>query len=78
MKLRALHMADAIQYLSDGEPHTLMLWKLSTGAILLYKDVVLCGSWKRGGMQRVRFPNGQIRAFRDVSLIAIDGLSVYL
>lgn len=78
MRPRALHIADAKKWLADGEPHTLKLWKLSDGNILTYTDVVLIGSWSRGGLQRVKFPNGQIRAFRDVSLFEIDGLAVYL
>lgn len=75
---KAIHLADAIRLLSDRQPHTLRLWKLSTGDILTYESVTLQGTWKRGGLQRVRFPrSGEIRAFRDVSLFEIDGLAVY-
>lgn len=75
----AIHLNDALRLLHDHRPHHLRLWKLSTGDILDYKGVTVCGSWRRGGLCRVRFPqSGQIRAFRAVSLFEMDGMAVYM
>lgn len=75
---KAIHLTEALRILSDREPHTLRLWKLSTGDILTYEGVRYLGEFRRKGVHRVRFPqSGQIRAFRDVSLFEIDGLAVY-
>jgi len=78
-QLCSIYLADALRLLSDRRPHTLRLWKLSTGDILTYEGVTAIGEWKRGAMHRVRFnKSGQIRALRDISIFEIDGLSVYL
>lgn len=75
---KAIHLTEAVRLLADHSPHTLRLWKLSTGDILTYEGVTLIGTWKRGGVQRVRFPHsGEIRALRDISIFEIDGLAVY-
>lgn len=73
-----MHLHDALRVLWDGNPHTLRLWKLSTGDILTYRDVRGLGAWKRGGLCRVAFGNGEVRAFREVSLFEIDGMAVYM
>lgn len=77
-KLTSLHLRDALRLLEDGKPHTLLLWKLSTGDILTYKGARCIGGWKRRGLHRIRLPeSGLIREFRDVSLFSIDDLTIY-
>lgn len=77
-RIRAIHLQDALKTLADHQPHDLKIWKLSTGDILEYKGVKYLGEWKRAGLQRVKFPQSkEIRAFRNVSLIEIDGMKVF-
>ena len=77
--LTAIHRKDAIRLLEDKHPHTLRLWKLSTGDILTYRNVTCVGGWNRRGIHRVRFPNSNlIREFRDVTLFEIDNLKIYM
>lgn len=78
MNHKALHHADGVALLRDRKPHTLRLWKISTGDVLVYKDVRLLGEWHRGGTLRVIFPNGQIRELRTVTLFCIDDIYLYL
>ena len=76
--LKALHLKDALKLLEDGEPHSLRVWKLSTGDILHYNDARCIGGHKRRGTHRVKLPASTlIREFRDVTLHEIDGLEVY-
>lgn len=79
MQIKALHQRDALRLLEDGKPHKLRVWKLSTGDILTYHDVVCTGVWRRHGTHRVRLPrSGLLREFRDVTLFEIDDLTIYL
>lgn len=79
IKTRAIHLADALETLADGDDHELRLWKLSTGDLLTYPRARRIGRHVRGGLTRVRLePSGEIRAFRDISLVEIDGLKVYV
>ena len=78
IKIKSLHLKDALRLLEDGEPHQLRLWKLSTGDILTYNNAIHIGGHKRRGTHRVKLPTSAlIRCFRDVTLFEIDGLSVY-
>lgn len=78
MKVRAIHLNEALQLLADRQPHTLSLWKLSTGDLLRYEGVTMIGAHRRQGLTRVKFPqSGEVRALRDISLYEIDGLQVY-
>lgn len=77
MKL-SIHINDAIRLLENGSSHELMLWKISTGDILTYREAVCIGRHTRGGTHRVRLSvSGEIRKFRDVCLFAIDGADIY-
>lgn len=74
----ALHLADAVRLLEDRQPHKLKLWKQSTGDIIYYHGATVRGTWTRGGLHRVTLPNGDIHTFRDVMLLEIDDLPIYL
>lgn len=77
-KLTTIHRNDALRLLEDGQPHTLRLWKLSTGDILEYKDARCTSHHTVGGTHNVRLPkSGLVRKLRDVALFEIDGLEVY-
>lgn len=78
MKRTAIHQRDAIRLLEDGQPHDLRVWKMSTGDILSYRQVVCISTHRRGGTHRVKFPSGEIREFRDISMFEIDNLKIYL
>ena len=78
MKLTSIHRNDAMRLLEDGQPHTLRLWKLSTGDILEYKDAVCTSHHTEGGTHNVRLPrSGLVRKLRDVSVFEIDGMNIY-
>lgn len=74
---RTIYYKDAFKLLEIGTPVDLRLWKLSTGDILTYKGVVCISVHRRGGTHKVRFPNGQIREFRDITLFEINGKTIY-
>ena len=74
---RTIYYKDAFKLLEIGTPVDLRLWKLSTGDILTYKGVVCFSVPRRGGTHKVRFPNGQIREFRDITLFEINGKTIY-
>ena len=74
---KTIYYKDAFALLETRTPVNLRLWKLSTGDILHYKDVVFVSAHRRGGTHKVRFPNGQIREFRDVTLFEINGKTIY-
>lgn len=78
IKTKAVHLADALRLLADGKAHDLTLWKLSTGDIISYEQARIHGAWRRAGLHRVVLPNGGFRTFRDVTLISIDRLKVYI
>ncbi len=74
---RTIYYKDAFKLLEIGTPVDLRLWKLSTGDILTYKGVVCFSVYRRGGTHKVRFPNGQVREFRDITLFEINGKTIY-
>lgn len=74
---KTIYYKDAFAFLESRTPVDLRLWKLSTGDILHYKGVVYLSSYRRGGTHKVRFPNGQIREFRDITLFEINGKTIY-
>ena len=74
---RTIYYKDAFMLLEIVTPVALRLWKLSTGDILTYKGVVCISVHRRGGTHKVRFPNGQIREFRDITLFEINGKTIY-
>lgn len=74
---KCLHWKDAIALLESKQPVTLKVWKLSTGDIIIYRNVVCIGSHWRGGTHRIRLPESHlIREFRDISLFEINGYEV--
>lgn len=75
---KVIHRLDALSLLSDGLPHRLRVWKLSTGEVLLYPRAVRLGRHTRGGKLRVRLhPSGAIRALRECCLFEIDDMKIY-
>lgn len=72
-----IHYKVAFALLETRVPVNLRLWKLSTGDILEYKSVVCISEHRRGGTHKVRFPNGEIREFRDVTLFEINGKKIF-
>lgn len=74
---KTIHFKDAIALLESKNPVDLRLWKLSTGDILHYKGVRCISSYRRGGTHKVRFPNGEIREFRDITLFEINNKTIY-
>ncbi len=77
MENRTIHYKEAIHLLESKQPVDLRLWKLSTGDILHYKGVVCISTYRRGGTHKVRFPNNEIREFRDITLFEINGKTIY-
>lgn len=74
-----LHKKEALKLLEDGLPHTIQVWKLSTGEVLEYRDCVYISHRTRQGTHRVRLSkSNQIRDFRDITMHHIDGHNVYL
>lgn len=77
--MKAIHINDARKILDSGQPCDLVVWKLSTGDILVYKGVQCVGSHFRGGTHMILLPNScLLREFRDVTLWKINGMEVYL
>lgn len=75
---KLLHFRDAMAMLETGLPVTLKVWKLSTGDILTYRDVICIGSHWRGGIHRVKLPDSNlIRAVRDITIFEINGYEIY-
>lgn len=72
-----IHYKEAFRLLESKQPVDLRLWKLSTGDILHYKGVVCISAYRRGGTHKVRFPNNEIREFRDITLFEINGKTIY-
>lgn len=76
---KAISKTEAIKLLSDGKLHHLRLWKMSTGDILDYDKAVLISRHVRGGTCKVRLTvSNSIRAFREICLFEIDGMTIYL
>lgn len=74
-----LHQKEALRLLRDGKPHTIRVWKLSSGEILEYKDCVCISNRSRLGTHRIKLQASQeVRDFRDITLHYIDGHSIYL
>lgn len=73
-----IHFSDAIALLESGERVNIKVWKLSTGDILEYRDVICIGGHRRAGTHRIELPTSSlIREFRDVTLFEINGLEIY-
>jgi hypothetical protein len=73
-----IHIKDAIALLESGKRVNLRVWKLSTGDIIDYRDVVCIGSHWRGGTLRIMLPySGLVREFRDITLFEINGMEIY-
>lgn len=78
MKL-PLHQKEALKLLEDGLPHTIRVWKISSGEILEYKNCVNISHRTRKGTHRVRLADSnEFRDFRDITLHKIDGHNIYL
>lgn len=79
MNQKSIHQRDALRLLEDGKPHRIKVWKMSTGDILTYQDVLFVSAHRRGGTHKVKFPHSkEIREFRDVCMFEIDNLKIYL
>lgn len=75
--MMTIHYKEAMALLESGEPVDLKLWKLATGDILHYKQVRFISAYRRGGTHRVKFPNGEIRGVRDITVFEINGKTIY-
>ena len=76
---KSIHKKDALRLLEDRQPHTIKVWKLSTGDILEYKNCICHSCDRRRGTHKIRVPqSGVLREFRDITMFVIDDLSVYL
>ncbi|GFI14499.1 hypothetical protein IMSAGC008_02057 [Muribaculaceae bacterium] len=74
---KCLHWRDAILLLESGKPCTLKVWKISTGDIITYHDVVCTGRHWRGGTHTITLPASNLkRTFRDITLFEINGYEV--
>lgn len=74
---RCLHWRDAIALLESRQPVTLKVWKLSTGDIITYHNVVCCGHHWRKGTHTIKLPDSHLtRTFRDITLFEINGYEV--
>lgn len=74
-----IYKADALRLLADGKPHTLRVWKMSTGEILRYENAIFVSRTAIKGTHKVRLPMSHvIREFRDVTLFEIDGRKIFL
>ena len=79
MMRKAIHIKEAVAMLKDRKPHSLRVWKLSTGDIIEYQEAVYLGSNERGGTITVSLPRSKkTRTFRRVCLFEIDNLKIYL
>lgn len=77
-KRYVIHFAEAIKLLETGERVTLRCWKLSTGDILTYDNVICIGRNRRAGTHRVELPiSREKREFRDMTMFEINGMEVY-
>lgn len=74
---KCLHWRDAFLLLQSKTPCTIKVWKLSTGDILVYRDVVCTGANWRRGTHTVVLPGSNLhRTFRDITLFEINGYEV--
>lgn len=74
---KCIHWRDAIAWLESGQPVDLKVWKLSTGDIVEYKNVVCVGKHWRGGTHRIKLLTSHlIREFRDITLFDICGYEI--
>lgn len=74
---KCIHWKDAVALLESHQPVSIRVWKISTGHIIAYRNVVCIGSHWRGGTHRIRLPESNlIREFRDISLFEINGYEV--
>lgn len=74
---RCVHWKDALALLESGMPCTLKVWKLSTGDIIVYRDVVCVGGHWRGGTHLIKIPSSAlVRRFRDITLFEINGYEI--
>lgn len=74
---KCLHWRDAIALLESGQPVTLKVWKLSTGDIIVYRDVVCISAHWRRGIHRIKLPESHLlREFRDITLFEINGYEI--
>ena len=74
---KCIHWKDAIALLESGQPCTLKVWKLSTGDIIEYKNVVCVGKHWRGGTHLIVIPSSSLRRrFRDITLFEINGYEI--
>ena len=74
---RTIYYKDAFRLLESKQPVSLRLWKLSTGDILTYNNVVCISAFRKKGTHKVRFPNNEIREFRDITLFEINSRTIY-
>lgn len=79
MRHDTIYIKDAVALLKDRKPHTLRVWKMSTGDIITYTEAVYMSSNERGGTITVRVPRSrEVRCFRRICLFEIDNLKIYL
>lgn len=74
----SIYLTDALSNLEDGKKHRIKHYELRTGEAISYECTYL-GKHARKGLHRVRLSkSNEIRAFRDITLINIDGKKIYL
>lgn len=75
---KTLHLRDALQLLTDRQPHRLRAWKMSTGDILTLDGWQLVGQWTRQAALRLYSPDsGEIRMIRARMIFEVDGMRIY-
>ncbi len=73
-----IHWRDAVAMLESQLPVTVKCWKLSTGDIITYRDVICIGSHWRGGIHRLKLPESNLtRTVRDITIFEINGYEIY-
>ena len=73
-----IHWRDAVAMLESKLPVTIKCWKLSTGDIITYRDVICIGSHWRGGIHRLKMPESNLlRTVRDITIFEINGYEIY-
>lgn len=79
MNNKVIHIKDAIALLESKQEVNISVWKLSTGDIIEYNNVVCVGGHWRSGTHRIRIQSsGLVREFRDIALFKINGMEIYL
>ncbi len=74
-----IHINTARKIMESGQPFSCLAWKMSTGAVMNYSNVVCTSSNFERNTVNLKFINsGEVRTVRVITIFEINNEQIYI